>query len=56
MTYNQRDIAGILALMRLSGFTISASGRADALALSTETRLMDLVMRQKPVGWRRVYF
>ena len=56
MTYNQRDVSGILAMIRHLGATVGASGRAEALALRYEKRLMDLQMAQKPVGRRRVYF
>ena len=32
MTYNQRDVAGILAMIRHLGATVGASGKAEALA------------------------
>ena len=56
MTYNQRDIAGILSMIRHLGATVGASVEAEALALSYEKRLVDLRLGQKPVDRPRVYF
>ena len=56
MTYNQRDVAGILAMIRHLGATVGASGKAEALALRYEKRLMDLRVAQKPIDRQRIYF
>ena len=56
MTYNQRDVGGILAMIRHLGATFVASIKAQAFALRYEKRLMDLPMAQKPVGRQRAYF
>ncbi len=56
MTYNQRDDAGVLLMIRRLGATVGTSGKAEALALRYEKRLMDLRMAQKPVDRQRVYF
>ena len=56
MTYNQRDVAGILAMIRHLGATVGASSKAEALALRYKKRLRDPRMAKKPVDRRRVYF
>ena len=56
MAYNQRDIAGILAMIRHLGHMVGAGDRAEKLAHSYENRLAELskkaAMRQAP----KVYF
>ena len=42
MTYNQRDIAGILAMIRHLGATVGVGETAEEIASSYERRLMDL--------------
>ena len=42
MTYNQRYIAGILAMMRHLGATVGVGDRPEVLTLSYEKRLADL--------------
>lgn len=55
MAYNQRDIAGILAMIRHLGATVGAADRAEALAAGYEARLADIAARA--TGPRpRVYF
>jgi iron complex transport system substrate-binding protein len=55
--FNQRDIAGILAMVRTLGALVGATARADALARSLEQRLSDASGRARPIARRpRVYF
>lgn len=55
MAYNQRDIAGILAMIRHLGATVGAADRAEALAAGYEARLAQIAARA--TGPRpRVYF
>ena len=55
MAYNQRDIAGILAMIRHLGATVGAADRAEALAAGYEARLASVAARA--TGPRpRVYF
>ena len=56
MTYNQRDIAGILAMIRHLGAIVGAGDKAEELASSYENRLADLRTVQKTDGRPRVYF
>ncbi|MEM6490848.1 MAG: cobalamin-binding protein [Pseudomonadota bacterium] len=49
MAYNQRDIAGVLAMIRHLGATVDASGPANDLADRLERRL-DTVRAQRPPG------
>ena len=56
MTYNQRDIAGILAMIRHLGATVGAGSKAEELASSYENRLAELRSVQKTGGRPRVYF
>ena len=56
MTYNQRDIAGILAMIRHLGATVGVSDKAEALALSYEKRLADLRNLERHDVPPRVYF
>lgn len=54
--FNQRDVAGILDMVRTLGALVGAPGAADALARSLEARLAD-VRRRAANGQRpRVYF
>src|ERR1700729_2783207 len=43
--FNQRDIAGILAMIRTLGALVGAYDKADALARSYEKRLSDVAAR-----------
>ncbi|SDL25178.1 cobalamin-binding protein [Paracoccus chinensis] len=55
MAYNQRDIAGILAMIRHLGATVGAAERAEALAAGYEARLAGIAARA--TGPRpKVYF
>ena len=45
MAYNQRDIAGILAMIRHLGALIGATEKAEILAQSFETRLSVMAMK-----------
>lgn len=53
-TGNQRDVAGILAMISHLGATVGASGKAEALLLRHEKRLMDLLMAQELIDRRSV--
>jgi iron complex transport system substrate-binding protein len=54
--FNQRDVAGIIAMIRTVGALVGAGEKADALARSHEARLADIrrSMRDRPRP--RVYF
>ena len=55
--FNQRDIAGILAMIRTLGALVGAAARADALAQTLERRLNDVRARAARNGRRpQVYF
>ena len=56
MTYNQRDIAGILAMIRHLGAIVGVGDRAEELASSYEKRLDDLQAKKKYIDRPRVYF
>ena len=56
MTYNQRDIAGILAMIRHLGATVGVGDKAEELAASYEKRLNDIHIKKKDVYRPRVYF
>ena len=58
MAYNQRDVAGILAMIRHLGATIGCPDRADRVAESYATRLADTADRAARAGRARpvVYF
>lgn len=45
MAYNQRDLAGILAMIRHLGATVGAADRAEALAAGYEARLASIAAR-----------
>src|SRR5690349_8901231 len=53
--FNQRDVAGILAMIRTLGALVDAAGKADALARSLEERLTRIAAAS-PRGRPRVYF
>jgi len=55
--FNQRDIAGILAMVRTLGALVGAAGKAGELALTLERRLAETRERAKRLPRRpRVYF
>ncbi|MEO1795874.1 MAG: cobalamin-binding protein [Pseudomonadota bacterium] len=54
--YNQRDIAGILAMIRHLGATVGQAARAEALAASYEARLARVQATASEAGRPRVYF
>jgi iron complex transport system substrate-binding protein len=55
--FNQRDIAGILAMIRTLGALVGASAKAESLVASLERRLADVQVRAAQLARRpRVYF
>jgi len=56
MAYNQRDIAGIMAMIRHLGATVGLAERADALAASHEARLAEVAARTGGRARPLVYF
>jgi len=55
--FNQRDLAGIFAMIRTVGALIGESGKADALARSLEERLTAVARETQNAAHRpRVYF
>ena len=56
MTYNQRDIAGILSMIRHLGATVGAGDKAEKLASSYEERLDYFRTKKNYVDRPRVYF
>src|SRR5262245_12042511 len=46
--FNQRDVAGILAMIRMLGALVGATGRAEALATSLAQRLAAAQSRPRP--------
>ena len=56
MGYNQRDVAGILAMIRHLGATVGLAGRADALASDYEERLTEIAARAEGRARPVVYF
>ena len=54
--FNQRDIAGILAMIRTLGALVDAAERADQLAASYEERLGRIASTDRPAAKPRVYF
>ncbi|HWE78673.1 MAG TPA: ABC transporter substrate-binding protein [Pseudolabrys sp.] len=55
--FNQRDVAGILAMIRTLGALVGAGAKADALAASFATRLDDVRVKAVALKRRpRVYF
>jgi iron complex transport system substrate-binding protein len=54
--FNQRDIAGILSMIRTVGALVGAAERADQLAGSYETRLASIASAGRPPERPKVYF
>src|SRR5258707_11676696 len=54
--FNQRDIAGILAMIRTVGALVDAADRADQLATKYEQRLAELAAIARPSPKPKVYF
>ena len=54
--FNQRDVAGILAMIRTLGALVGAAGRADQLATGFEERLARIASTPRPVPKPKVYF
>ena len=54
--FNQRDIAGILAMIRTLGALVGAAERADRLAGDYEKRLADIAAIVRPTSKPKVYF
>ncbi|MEM7732161.1 MAG: cobalamin-binding protein [Pseudomonadota bacterium] len=54
--YNQRDVAGILAMIRQLGTMVDAAARASELADGYERRLDQIAARAHPSPRPRVYF
>jgi iron complex transport system substrate-binding protein len=54
--FNQRDVAGILAMMRTLGAMVGAADRAEQLAAGYEKRLADIAAVARPTARPRVYF
>jgi iron complex transport system substrate-binding protein len=54
--FNQRDIEGILAMIRTLGALVGASDKADAIARTLDARLNEVRMRTAQGPRPRVYF
>ncbi|HEX3113839.1 MAG TPA: cobalamin-binding protein [Bradyrhizobium sp.] len=54
--FNQRDVAGILVMIRTLGALVGAAERADQLAAGFEARLEKIASTPRPSGRPRVYF
>src|SRR5712672_2844825 len=54
--FNQRDITGILAMIRTLGALVGAAERADQLAASYEARLGTIASTPRPGTKPKVYF
>src|ERR1700709_1220493 len=54
--FNQRDVAGILAMIRTLGALVGAGGRADQLANQYERRLAEIAGMARPAPKPKVYF
>ena len=54
--FNQRDIAGILAMIRTLGALVGAAEEADRLAMSYEQRLASIASTARPSPKPKVYF
>ncbi|MFB9264179.1 cobalamin-binding protein [Bradyrhizobium erythrophlei] len=54
--FNQRDLAGIFAMIRTLGAMVGAAARADALARSFEQRLATIAATPRPAPRPKVYF
>jgi iron complex transport system substrate-binding protein len=54
--FNQRDIAGILAMVRMLGALVGVAKRADLLATGFEQRLAAIASTPRPSPRPKVYF
>jgi iron complex transport system substrate-binding protein len=54
--FNQRDVAGILAMIRMLGAMVGAAERAEHLAACYEQRLAGIAAHQRPAPRPKVYF
>ena len=54
--FNQRDVAGILAMIRTLGALVGATDKAERLARSYEARLADVAASSRGRARQRVYF
>jgi iron complex transport system substrate-binding protein len=54
--FNQRDVAGILAMIRTLGALVGAAGRADQLATGYQHRLAAIASTPRPSPKPKVYF
>lgn len=54
--FNQRDVAGILAMIRTLGALVDATGRADQLATAYEERLASIASAPRLSPKPKVYF
>jgi iron complex transport system substrate-binding protein len=54
--FNQRDVAGILAMIRMLGAMVGAADRADQLAFGLEKRLADIRAQARPAPRPRAFF
>src|SRR6476469_5336152 len=54
--FNQRDIAGILAMIRTLGALVGAAERADQLATGYQQRLTAIASSPRPSAKPKVYF
>jgi iron complex transport system substrate-binding protein len=54
--FNQRDVAGILAMIRTLGALVGVAERADQLALGYEQRLASVAAAARPSPKPKVYF
>src|SRR5882757_1959764 len=54
--FNQRDVAGILAMIRTLGALVGAAERADQLAAGFEQRLATIASTLRPGAKPKVYF
>jgi iron complex transport system substrate-binding protein len=54
--FNQRDIAGILTMIRTLGALVDAAERADRLVAAYEKRLMAISSAPRPSAKPKVYF
>src|SRR5439155_6600882 len=54
--FNQRDVAGILAMIRTLGAMVGVADSADQLASRLENRLADIRAQARPAPRPRVYF
>jgi iron complex transport system substrate-binding protein len=54
--FNQRDVAGILAMIRTLGALVGAQRRAEQLAAGYEKRIADIAAASRPDARPKVYF